>query len=256
MSKNPLQFNIDVAALTADFKQFAMEVEQDLQKAAGALAAMTKAKVDELASQELTSTLEQFKKSVGWEEISPGIYVVYINEDALWQEDGLPAGFDMKPGLLKGATKISKDGHPYRSIPFDHGKAPTQQTSDAQRLTSQVKSFLKKEKVPFRKIELNADKSPRTGQLHRFNIPSDAPTDRASTSALQGLTIYQTRDTSKPGNIRRDIMTFRTVSGGEGSQGKWIHPGYKPKNFLEKAGEWAEKEWENTILPEITSKWK
>lgn len=255
MPKAPLQFNIDTVALAAEFKQFAMEVEADLQKAAGDLAAMTKAKVDELASEELTNSLTEFKKSVGWEEIAPGIYVVFINEEALWQEDGLPAGHDMKPGLLKGATHISKDGHPYRSIPFDHGKAPQTQTAAAQQLVSQIKSFLKKEKVPFKKIEKNSDGSPRTGKLHRFDIDSEAPTDRASTSALKGLTIYQSKD-AKTGNVRRDIMTFRTVSGGPGSQGKWIHPGYQPKNFLDRAAEWATKEWEEKILPEITAKWK
>lgn len=246
----------DVSGISSMFKEFEMEVKEDLQKAAADLAAMTKAKVDELASEELKTSLDEFKKHVGWEEISPGIFVVYIDEEALWQEEGIKSGFDMKPGLLKNATKVSKDGHRYRSIPFDHGKVPSKQTPKAQQIVSQIKDFLKKENVPFKKIEKNQDGSPRVGKLHRFDdIDGERPTARSNTGALKGLTIYQTKD-AKTGNVRRSIMTFRTVSDGMSSHGKWIHPGYPPKNFLDRAAEWAVKEWEDKILPEIMNKWK
>ena len=51
-------------------------------------------------------------------------------------------------------------------------------------------------------------------------------------------------------------MTFRTVTDGPGSQGKWIHPGMDGKKFLDKAAEWAEKNFYDQILPEILEKWK
>lgn len=252
-----IKFNIDTSSITSQLKEFALEVEQDLQKAAADLALLTKEKVLELANENLSSTgYESYKEGVGTDDTAPGIWIVYIDEKVAWQESGLKEGFDMKPGLLKGATKVSKDGHHYRSIPFDHGKAPskTANSPKAQELVSQVKSFLKKEKIPFRKIEKDANGSPLTGKLHKFDIPSDPPTDRASTSALKGLTIYQTK--MKNGSVRRDILTFRTVSDGPASANKWIHPGYQAKNFLDQAAEWATREWEDKILPDIINRWK
>lgn len=249
-----IKINIDVSGIAAQMKEFAMEVEQDLQRAVADLAAMTNAKVAELAAAELKTSLKTLQENLGYEEISPGIWVVWIDEAALFIEDGVEASTDMKPGLLKGATKISKDGHRYRSIPFDHSKAPSQMSAGAQQMVTQIKQFLRRENVPFKKIEKDANGSPRVGKLHKFDIESDPPTSRASHPGLQGLSIYQSKDSS--GNVRRDILTFRTVSDGPASKGKWIHPGVQPKNFLDRASEWAIKEWEDKILPEVLGKWK
>jgi hypothetical protein len=249
-----IKINFDVAAIAAQFKELALEVEQDLMRGVSSLAAMTHAKVAEMASEQLRSPLKNLQDSLGFEEISPGVWVVSIDEKGLWIEEGIEPGKDMKPGLLKGATKMSKDGHRYRSIPFDHGKAPTQMTPYAQSLVSMIKQKLKQEKVPFKKIEKNADGSPRVGKLHAFDIDSENPTARASHPALKGVTIYQSVTPS--GNVRRDILTFRTVSEGPNSAGKWIHPGYQAKHFLDKASEWAIKEWEDSILPALLDKYK
>lgn len=256
-----LKLVIDVQSIAAQLKEYALEVEQDLNKAAADLAILTKEKVNELASTELKTTADNFNKNVGTEEVSPGIWVVFINEEVLWQEeDGIVAGTDMKKALLSGEDpkhqiKTSKDGHKYRSIPFDHGKNTAAKASPkAAELVGQIKAFLKANNVPYKKIEKNSDGSNRLGKLHQFDIPSDPPTDRASTSALKGLSIFQTKTES--GGVRRDIMTFRTVSNGPASADKWIHPGYQPKKFLDRAAEWAEKEWSDKILPEIMAKWK
>lgn len=258
-----LKFKIDTQTIAAQFKEFALEVEQDIQKAAADLAILTQEKVRDLASFELKTSAKEFIDNVGVDEVAPGVWIVYINEEVLWQEDdGVPANTDMKEKLLAGGGKgkgkihISKDGHKYRSIPFDHGANTAAKASPkAKELVSQIKSFLRTQKVPFKQIEKLADgKTARLGKLHQFDIPSDPPTSRASTSALKGLTIYQTK--TEGGGVRRDIMTFRTVSNGPASEGKWIHPGYQPKKFLDKAAEWAEKEWEDKILPEIITRWK
>jgi hypothetical protein len=249
-----LKINIDVAKIAAEFKELALEVEQDLNKAVSNLASMTHAKVAEMASEELHSTLKTLQDNLGFEEIAPGIWVVSIDQKALFLEEGIQAEKDMKPDLLKNATNTSKAGHKYRAIPFDHGKAPSQMTPYAQHLVAHIKSKLKKEKIPFKKIEKNKDGSPRTGKLHSFDIDSEKPTARASTPALKGVSIYQS--VTATGNVRRDILTFRTVSEGPASQGKWIHPGLPPKHFLDRASEWALKEWENNILPAVLEKYK
>jgi len=247
----PLEIKIDAAGIAEQFKEFAREVEEDVKKSVANLAAITHAKVVELASTELKSSREDYLSNLGFEEVVEGVWVVGLNEDALWIEEGLEPNFDMKPGLLKNG-KTGKNGK-YQIIPFEHSKAPSQMTPRAQSIVSELRSNLKKQGIAFKKIEKNADGSPRIGKLHSVNFDSAKP-GKGNTPSLKGVSIYQSM--SKNGNIRRDIMTFRTVTSGPGSEGKWLHPGKEGEQFLDKAFTWAEKIWTDTILPEIMNKWK
>jgi hypothetical protein len=248
-----LKINIDAAGISKEFAEFAKEVENDLKKGVANLATITHAKVAEMASSELKTSRKTFMDSLKFEEISEGVWVVSIEDKALWIEEGIKANFDMKPGLLRGGEMSKTGGYQYKVIPFEHSKAPSQLTASAQTIVSQIKTNLKRENIPFKQIEKNSDGSPRTGKLHNFNWKSDKP-GKGNTPALKGVSIYQT--VTKTGNVRRDIMTFRTITGGPASQNKWIHPGFTGKEFLDKAYEWALKEWENKILPEILDKWR
>lgn len=246
-----LKIKIDTASIAAQFKEMAMEVQQDLQKGVADLAAITHAKVAEMAGDQLHSSRQTFMDSLGFEEISPGLWVVSIDEEGLWVEEGIEPNHDMKPDLLKGATKVSKEGYKYRSIHFDHGTAPSQMNGYAQNLVAKIRSDLKKKGIPFKKIETNPNGSPRVGKLHSF--PNGIDGNKNGNPDLKGVSIYQT--VTKTGNVRRDILTFRTVSGGPKSAGKWMHPGFTAKKFLDQAADWATKEWEDKILPEILSKY-
>lgn len=253
-----LKFNIDAAAIASQFKEFALEVELDLQKAVANLAAITDAKVKEMASQELKSSRKPFMDSLGFEEVAPGVWVISVSEDGMWVEEGIEANKDMKPGLLAEGFKTSKNGNKYKVIPFDYGQAPSQMTPSTQAIVSYLKQNLKKENVPFKKIERNADGSPKVGKLHEFNFGNPGGRmggpGKGNTPVLNGLSIYQS--VTKSGNVRRDILTFRTVSSGPGSAGKWHHPGLEPKKFLDRALDWAMAQWEEKILPEVLDKWK
>lgn len=250
-----LKIKIDTASIAAQFKEIALELEQDLQRGVANLAAITHAKVAEMASSELKSSRKTFMDNLGFEEVAPGVWVVSVDEDALWIEEGLDPDKDMKPELLKGATKTSKDGFKYRAIPFEHSKAPSQLTGYAQNIVARIRANLKKEGVPFKKIEKNPNGSPKLGKLHSFDFvnKNERPPGKGNTPILKGVSIYQTL--TKTGNVRRDILTFRTVSGSPASAGKWHHPGFTAKQYLDKASEWALKEWEDKILPEILSKY-
>jgi hypothetical protein len=258
MSDIRLNFNIDAAAIAEQFKEMKLEVEQDLNKAVANLAAITDAKVKEMASQELKTSRQPFMDSLGFEEIAPGVWIISVDEDGLWIEEGIEPNKDMKPGLLAQNFKTSKDGHRYKAIPFDYGTAPSQQTPSTQMVVSYLKSQLRKEKVPFKKIEKNADGSPKVGKLHEFDFGNPRGTmggpGKGNTPQFKNLSIYQS--ITKTGNVRRDILTFRTVSSGPGSQGKWHHPGAEPKHFLDRALDFAMKTWEEKILPEIFEKYK
>lgn len=253
-----LNFNINAAAIAEQFNAFKLEVEQDLNKAVANLAAITDAKVKEMASQELHTSRKEFMDSLGFEEVSPGVWVISVNESGLWVEEGIDANKDMKPGLLAENFKTSKEGHRYKAIPFDYSTPPSHQSASTQQVVSFLRSKLKKEKVPFKKIERNTDGSPKVGKLHEFDFGNPKGTmggpGKGNTPVLKNLSIYQS--VTKTGNVRRDILTFRTVSSGPGSQGKWHHPGLEAKKFLDRALEWAMKEWEEKILPEVMEKWR
>lgn len=248
-----LKFNIDAAAIAAQFKEFAIEVEQDIKKAIGNLAAITHAKVVQEANAELHSSRQDYMEALGFEEIVDGVWVISLDEKAMWIEEGIEANKDMKPDLLANNAKTSKDGHKYKVIPFDYGKAPSQNSTSTQTIVNEIKQGLKKENIPFKKIERNADGSPKIGKLHSLDLGGKIP-GKGNTPAGKGVSIYQTL--TKTGNVRRDILTYRTVSSGPGSAGKWHHPGLEPKLFLDKAVEWAMKEWEEKVLPEVLKKWE
>lgn len=253
-----LKFNIDAAKLAAQFKDLVLEVQQDLNKAVANLAAITDAKVKEMANEELHSSRQDFMDSLGFEEVAPNVWVISVDESGMWVEEGIESNKDMKPDLLKNGAKISKDGNRYKVIPFDYAKPPSQMTSTTQMIVGAIKENLRKEKVPFKKIELNPDGSPKVGKLHEFNFGNPGgrmgSIGKGNTPVMNGLSIYQ--HITKTGNVRRDILTFRTVSSGPGSAGKWHHPGLAPKKFLDRALEWATREWEEKILPETLKKYE
>jgi hypothetical protein len=252
-----LNLKFDIDSIANQFKEIALEVKNDLEKGVERLAAATNAHVHMEAEEKLSSaTLQKFNKSIGFENPAPGIWVVSVDEKGLWVEEGLPSGFDMKPGLLDSPkAKTSKRGFKYTVIPFDMGKSESKATGYEWTLRNKVKSELEKAGIPFKKIETLPSGKPRTGLLHRLDLGGDV-LPGASTPVLQGLSIYQT--VTKTGNVRRDIMTLRTVSGdpASGSASKWFHPGREGSKFLDSAAAWAEKEWTDTILPEIMEKWK
>lgn len=246
-----IKIKIDAAGLAAQFKELAASIEQDIKHGVANLATITHAKTVEMASNELHSTRKKFLGNLGFEEIAEGVWVVGIDEEALFIEEGLEPNFDMKPGLLEDG-ETSKDGHKYRIIPFEHSKAPSQLTPTTTSILNRIKENLKKEGVPFKKLERGADGKPKLGQLHSFNWNSETP-GRGNTPLFKNVNVYQTM--TKSGNVRRDILTFRTVSNKPGNEDKWLHPGMAGKKFLDRAAEWAEKEFYDKILPEILEKY-
>lgn len=249
-----LKINIDASGIAKAFKEAKEEIEQDILKAVDGLAAMTTAKIDEMAAEKLHTTLATFQKGFKTQEIAPHVHLLTIDESALWIEEGIAPGKDMKDDLLKNAPTNPRTGNKSRAIPFEHSKLPSQMNAYAQSLVSQIRTELKARKIPFKKIEKGENGNPRLGKLHSFSLPSAPPTSRANTDALARVTIYQ-KQNRITGKIQRDIMTFRTVSSGPASAGKWIHPGYDAQHFFEKAYEWALNEWETNVLPQILAKY-
>lgn len=162
----------------------------------------------------------------------------------------------------------------YLVVPFEHGKGKTAEggaSGSAQNdLNSVLKSEMKRRGIPFGKKEMNADGSPKLGKLHSFDINKsplklhdgagqghgpvgEVRQGKTGTPFLEGVNIYQTAYKGKGGEdrVRKDIMTFRVVTSKQQGSGVWDHPGNDAMKFMEEGLEWARKEWETKISPEI-----
>lgn len=246
-----LKFTVNASQIAETFGDLKEEIEQAITDGVQQVASMTYGKAQELASENLGSTRQIYMDALSYEEVEPGLWVVSLDESAMWIEENRKAG-DMTQDLLRRNFKVAKDGSRYKAIPFDQATTPSRTPSRNVDLVSQVKRELRSRNIPYKKLEYNKDGSPRVGRLHTINdISSRKPSPRASSGALSGLTIYQRMTSS--GSVRRDIMTFRVVSSKHRGT-KWIHPGSVGRKFLDQALDWAAQAFDEEILPAIMEK--
>lgn len=243
------KLSIDIDQLTAHLKEAKEEAQQALNEAVKSASAMTYAKAQELAAERLEQRLPNYRKALKYKELYQGLWVVELDESALWIEDGKKSG-SMVDDLLRNNPRISKKGHRYKVIPFEQGNsARAGENKNLGNIVKLLKQELKARNIPNKKIENNPDGTPKLGKLHSFNVASPKPTAKASTDALYGVNIYQTK-TSR-GRIRRDIMTFRIVTDDHKREGKWMHPGLEGVKIFDDVYAWIEKEFETAILPDV-----
>ena len=248
-----LKFEIDVNSIASEFGEMKKDLSKDLKQAVGGLASMTHAKTLELATQELGSLQKMYKDNVSFQQLEENIWVVSLDEKALWIEEGRKSGF-MEELLNGKSSKTSASGEKYAVIPFEHSKNPSEQSSRAQQLTNMIKDELKERGINYRKPEYNADGSPKLGLIKRFNVESAKLKESHKDEPLKGVAIYQRMD-KNTGKVRRDIMTFRVITERHREEGRWIHPGRAGDKLMDKAFEWAMNEWDSKILPEVLAKY-
>lgn len=89
------------------------------------LAQMTYAKAQEMASQKLHSTRQQYVDNLSFDQVDQNSWVITLDKNAAHIEEGY-SSFDMlKAGLASGKNaKISKEGHKYINIPLEHKQGP------------------------------------------------------------------------------------------------------------------------------------
>lgn len=248
-----IKIKIDASSIASELREYKSQIEKEIQEGVKMLATAAHAKITEMAHSELHSSQKKYLEALDIQSISENIHVVTLDEKAFWIEDGIPENTDMKPALLSKNTKTSKDGNKYRSIPFEHSTGTPTGGSSSQNIVNQIKTALSKKNIPFKQIERHANGSPKLGKLHTIDVPSGKP-GKGNTPQLQGVNIYQSM--GKDSKVRRDVLTFRTVSSGPASSDKFIHPGTKAMNFFEKTEQWSYEQWENTILPQILKNYK
>jgi hypothetical protein len=275
--------NLDLSSI-ADLVSMKPIVEKAMKEAARDLAKMTEDKIKGLARQRLKSRYKLYVDGLSTRQVDEDTWLVILSGKVKWIEDGQES-FNMLPWLLKSKkAKTAKDDSKYLTIPFEHGpgKGPTSEGGASgaaeQDLIAAIKSQLKginkarkangESPVPFGSLEKDANGAPLIGRLHSFDVTHaplkthDGPGQGkggigevrqgpSGTPFLQGVNIYQTPYTDAAGKqrVRRSVVTFRTVSSKQ--KGLWEHPGNDAVNLMEEGLEWARREWETTISPEI-----
>lgn len=284
------QINLDISELLKLDENLKPYLEDAAKQAATNLSAATYAHIKEKVNAGLKSRREKYLENLGIHQVSETTWLVDLTRGGMWIEDGLPPNFDMIDSLLddspkqgqgqpnqqkssgtsKGKTHTAKDGSRYRVIPFQHNTGPAKQTQAQTSLTDTIKTEMKKMGAPYGKLEKDPSGKPALGLIRKFDI-MNSPLKTTNSPGqgkgpigsvqqgptgiplLQGVRVYQRKvqDSKGKESTKKYIMTFRIVSSKHKGQGRWMHPGLEGKKFFDEAFDWAMKEWEDKIAPEI-----
>lgn len=236
--------NIQVEDLQQDFLLSDEEVKGLISHVVSGVTNIAKNKWEEFAKSSLKSTREQYIRSlvIGDE----GIYVGYVVLTGVFNnmiEQGADP-FDMKEGFSHAKNvKIKKDGGWYMSVPMRYanpealaenpafsGKMPkgVYEVTKAQ----PVKKAVKLEQLP----KINQEKGVRneiktnkgvTFKKYEHKTPIFQGIVRTEVPTPEGTKL-------KGGAKHSQYMSFRTVSDNSDPD-SWIHPGFEPSNFKDKA---------------------
>jgi hypothetical protein len=287
---NILTLDLDFSVLD-QYQGLPEEVQKAIEESVADLAASAHAHIVEEATHKLHSLQEQFIKNLPEpEEIDKNTWLITIpgkgdqeHDDISWIDDGIPANFNMLPGLLNSENVKSGKNGKYLVVPFKHNKKPTQQTVMAKTLAKSILSEMNKRGISRNKIEKNPDGSPKIGLLHSFSTqpqgefagprqknqvkpPNQGPAGQHYQTKPRpngqegpggrpysyGVKVYQ-KENKQTGGVDRNVVTFRTAS--EKQDGRmWVHPGLQGLHSIEEAYKWAETQMESVILPELVKR--
>ncbi len=201
-----------------------------------------------LVNQKLKSDREKgiYLKNLHFEKNSTGgfnTYLIILNEEALFIEDGAPDQ-DMRKTHLKNRD--------YVRIPFKHSdKVPAGEKSKQSDIVREIKTAMKENKIPLTKAivdkngnpVLSAPGQPRAAAMIK-KINSAYKGSVSGQSILNNLNVYQTERINRAGNktIDRTYLTFRTLS--KNSSAKWIIPGKPGIKIFDEVYKWIETSYQ------------
>lgn len=279
--------NIDMHELLDVAESLPGVFESAMKMAANYLVPATYAHINEEVNRELKSRRAKYLEHLHVIQEGEHTWLIMLDQEAMWIEEGM-SETEMIDNLLSGQSpniKTAKDGSRYRAIPFTHSGLPSQNTPAQQTLQDTIKRELRKadnvltgkKGIPYKKLETSSSGQPLLGKLHSLDIKTPLKTHHGPGQGwgaigdprqgatgipfLQGVQIYQSKMRGPDGKplkdrhgedrVRRDIMTFRTVSTKHKGTGRWVHPGLEGKNFLDKGATWAEREWTEKVVPMV-----
>jgi hypothetical protein len=276
---NLLYLELDTSSIDALVKKFE-GAEQILKGYAADLATQIHAKVVELATNgpdPLHMRRDRYLAALSFEKVNDRTWLINLDADAVWIEEGLPENYQMLDHLLASRkAKTAKDGSKYVVVPFKHNGS-THLSSQAGKTNDDLKAALqetfKRNKIPWGiERDINTGK-PKLGLIHDKLLvhPKDHPLKthegigqghgsignpregHTGDRFLDRVRVYQRAVGGKKPKIVKGVMTFRTASSKQDKSKYWVHPGTAPKKYLDKAYEWALNEWEKNMLPQITN---
>lgn len=260
-----LTLKLDLGPIQDQLQETKKAAEQALAQAAEDLAAMTYNKIAELAQARLRTSRQEYLNNLSYEKAGAGAWTVTLGAKAMWIEEGMDR-HEMIADLLKNG-RMAKDGSKYQIIPFPI-KAPTATAPGAMAIRAAATLALRKARINMKKVEKNADGSPKIGTLHRLDVTgSPLKTTQGVYQGwgalgavrqgptgipfLSGLSVQQRMVPQSNGLVQKTAMTFRVVSSKHMGTGRWVHPGVQAKKLMDEAFNWAQQEWTNTIKPGI-----
>jgi hypothetical protein len=133
----------------------------------------------------------------------------------------------------------------YTVIPFKHNKRPSDMSRAEMNLANYAKAELKARGLD--KVIKDSQGRALSGKVATVNLTGPgAPMSRHNTPLLAGLTVYQTimknQQTGKE-TVRRDVMTFRTVSEKQKGTGKWYNKGMAGFRIFDKVQGQVDAAW-------------
>ena len=251
--------NIDLRELI-NMQKFGPAADKAMKDAARNLSAMTLNHIKREVQTKLKSRREKYDKALSIKQEGE-VWIIELDSAARWIEEGLPP-HEMIDDLLKKGAHTSKDGSKYKAIPFQHNKGPANTPASSADLSEAIQKEMKKRKIPFGKLETDAQGNPKIGKLHEFNVKTPnktgqgpgqgwGPVDKPKQGPtgipfLNGVQVHQKQVTDSEGKKRtiKAITTMRMVSSKMKGTGRWFHPGLQPKLFFNEAQQWAIDEWE------------
>jgi hypothetical protein len=268
----------------SDLRDLGVDLERIAKQAGEDLAAMAYGKAVELAGERLHSRRQMFVDGLHLVE-QDGVKVLQLDANVRWIDDGLPP-HDMLDALLASPkAKFSKDGSRYLVVPFGHGpgKGATNTPTSSQPMVEAVKREMKARKIPWARIERDADGNALMGRLHKFDVRASIHPAKTGQGAGQGwgpegavrqgpnerqlvgggpggggrpflsqVNVYQR---PKPGGgVQRSVVSFRIASSKHRGDGRWHYPGIEGAGIFDEVEAWSQRTLDQDILPKLLAK--
>lgn len=265
--------HLDLSPITDLIKELESQTTKALQDGLRDLSAQTYSHIVESVQSKLHTTREKYLKHLHIEQDSDGVWVISLDSEAMWIEEGKEPGSMVEDLLASPKAKTAADGSKFLSVPFQHNK--NTQSPAAQSMTAAIKQELKKQGASWAKLEKDSSGNVKTGLVRSFDIlkepikthegpgqgkgkVGDVRQGPTGIPLLQGVRIYQHK--MGQDKFAKSVMTFRTVSSKMAGTDRWHHPGVEAKQFLDEGLEWAKEQWEtkmkDAIFENLTKKLK
>ena len=227
-----------------DLESLSKEIQAELKMTVAAVSAQCHSFIVQRATDKLKSTRQTYLDALEIKKVdsSPDqeAWAITLDNSAGFLEDGKEA-YNAVFGLTHGPkSKVGKDGKRYNIIPFEHSKAPSQQSLAQNRLGEMVKQQLKTMGLD-KTIKNNGN--PVLGKAWSGDLKSGMVSKKGY-DYLAGTTIYQKDIGKSKPRIARDVMTFRIVK--EGSTG-WNMPDREGLHAFKEAEDNLERIWTQLV---------